>query len=180
MQFLIVYATVEGHTRRIAEFIKERIEAKGVGTCLLAAGERVRDLHLGDYTGFIAASPVHQQTHAEDLIAFLKAHAAETGGVPSALVSVSLSAAFPDGRAEAEGYADRLVRATGWQPNAVHLAAGALRYDKYDFFQEQIIRHVVLKDRAPDVIDGDHDFTDWDALGAFVDDFTGKAGTGAV
>jgi menaquinone-dependent protoporphyrinogen oxidase len=55
-----------------------------------------------------------------------------------------------------------------------------LRYDKYDFFQEQIIRHVVLKDRAPDVIDGDHDFTDWDALGAFVDDFTGKAGTGAV
>ena len=100
--------------------------------------------------------------------------------MPSALVSVSLSAAFPDGRAEAEGYADRLVRATGWQPTAVHLAAGALRYDKYDFFQEQIIRHVVLKDRAPDVIDGDHDFTDWDALGAFVDDFTGKAGTGAV
>ena len=180
MQFLIVYATVDGHTRRIAEFIKDRIEAKGVGTRFLAAGGRVRDLHLGDYTGFIAASPVHQQTHAEDLIAFLKAHAAETGGVPSALVSVSLSAAFPDGRSEAQGYVDRLVTATGWQPTAVQLAAGAVGFDSYDYFQEQIIRPVVLKDRAPDVIEGDHDFTDWEALGAFVDDFTGKAGTGAV
>jgi menaquinone-dependent protoporphyrinogen oxidase len=180
MQFLIVYATVGGHTRRIAEFIKGRIEEKGGATRLLAAGERVPDLHLGDYTGFIAASPVQQQTHAEDLIAFLKAHAAETGSIPSALVSVSLSAAFADGRSEAQGYVDRLVRATGWQPTAVHLAAGALRFDSYDFFQEQIIRHVVLKDRAPDVIEGDHDFTDWEALGAFVDDFIGKAGTGAV
>lgn len=180
MQFLIVYATVDGHTRQIAEFIQKRIEGKGASVRLVEAAARIRDLHLGDYTGFIAASPVHQQSHAEDLTTFIKAHAAESGSIPSALVSVSLSAAFPGGGADAQSYVDRLVEATGWKPTAVHLAAGALRYDSYDFFQEQIIRHVVLKDRAPDVIEGNHEFTDWEALGAFVDDFTGKAGTGAV
>ena len=108
---------------------------------------------------------------ADAVIDFIKVHAASLNALPSALVSVSLAAAFEGGHRDAQAYVDRLLERTGWRPTAVHLAAGALNSQKYDYFQEQIIRHVVLKDREPDDIVGDHDFTDWDALAQFVKDF---------
>jgi menaquinone-dependent protoporphyrinogen oxidase len=180
MEFLVVYATVEGHTQKIAESIAKRIEDKGTNVRLVPATERIADLKLDDYAGVIFAAPVYQQRHPDEFINLIKAHAEQARHVPTALVSVSISAAFPDGHDDARAYVDRLEQATGWQPQAVHLAAGALRIGGYDFFQEQIIRHVVLKDRAPNLIEGHHDFTDWDALGAFIDDFVGKAGTGTL
>ena len=176
MEFLVIYASEGGHTHRIADFIVERIQAKGATTRLVEASARIPNLKLSDYAGVVVAGPVYQQRHPEDLIAFVKAHAAEAAAVPSAFVSVSLSAAFPDGDADTREYVERFQRATGWQPTVSHRAAGALRFDKYDFLQEQIIRHVVLKDRAPEVLDSDQEFTDWAALGAFIDDFVASVG----
>jgi menaquinone-dependent protoporphyrinogen oxidase len=180
MEFLVIYASESGQTRRIAEFSAERAEAKGANARLIEASARIPDLKFSDYTGVIVAGPVYQQRHPEDLISLVKAHAGDAARVPSAFISVSLAAAFPDGDAETQEYVDRFLRATGWQPTAVHRAAGALHFERYDFFQEQIIRHVVLKDRPADIVEGKNEFTDWDALGSFLDDFIGKAGTGAV
>ena len=78
-------------------------------------------------------------------------------------------------RPRPRSYLDHLLEFTGWKPTATHLAAGALRYDEYDYFKEQIIRHVVLRGLGTADVTGDHDFTDWKALGRFVDDFVRAA-----
>ena len=147
------------------------IPAAGHEVSLRDASKRVSDIDLGDLDAFLAAAPVHQQRHPDAVIDFLKVHSESLNALPSALISVSLSAAFESGHPDAQSYVDRLLERTGWRPTAIHLAAGALRYEKYDYFQEQIIRHIVLKDRVPDQIEGDHEFTDWDALALFIDDF---------
>jgi menaquinone-dependent protoporphyrinogen oxidase len=180
MEFLVIYASEGGQTRRIADYIVERIEAKGGTAHLIEASARIPDLKFSDYAGVIVAGPVYQQRHPEDLISLVKAHAAEVASVPSAFVSVSLAAAFPDGETESQDYVDRFLHATNWEPSAIHRAAGALRFERYDFFQEQIIRHVVLKDRGADMVEGNNEFTDWDALADFLDDFIGKFGAGAI
>lgn len=169
MNCLVFYGTAEGHTQKIARSIAERLEGGGHAVRLQDASKSVADLDNLD--AFLAAAPVHQQRHPDAVIDFLKLHAGRLNGMPSALVSVSLSAAFEGGRAEAQMYVDRLLERTAWKPTAVHLAAGALRYEKYDYFQEQIIRHIVLKDRAPERIEGDQDFTDWSELARFADEF---------
>jgi menaquinone-dependent protoporphyrinogen oxidase len=170
MKCLILYGTVEGHTLKIAKFISQRVQITGHEVCLHDASGRDPDLDLSDLDAFLAAAPVHQQRHPDAVIDWLKAHAESLNALPSALVSVSLSAAFENGIEEAQMYVDRLLERTAWRPTTVHLAAGALRYKKYDYFQEQIIRHIVLKDRAPEQIEGEHEFTNWEALAAFIDD----------
>ena len=128
-----------------------------------------------NYDGLVVAAPVHQRRHPETIINFVLAHRDDLRAKPSALISVSLSAAFADGLGDAQGYVDLLVKDCGWQPSATCLAAGALRYSEYDFFQEQIIRHVVLRGREAKDVGGDYDFTDWDALRHFVDEFVAQA-----
>jgi len=171
MKVLVVYGTTEGQTRKIAQWIAKRITANGHESQSHDATALLRDLDVAAFNAVIVAAPVHQQIHPEAVLGFVRAHLDSLTTKPSAFVSVSLSAAFKDGRSEARSYVDRFLEDTGWQPTKTHLAAGALLFTEYDFFKEQIVRHVVLKDRAPVKIESDQEFTDWEALGTFVDDF---------
>lgn len=170
MNILIAYATTEGQTRRIAEFAAKRIEARGHGAELLdLTGTHATDLDAVDKV--ILAGSVHQFRHQEELAAFIIANRDKLKTKPSLFMSVSLSAAFPEDEAEAAQYASGFLGYLDWTPDTVLLVAGALRYDEYDFFKSQIIKHVVMAGRQGDVPKGDHEFTDWDAVGTAVDGF---------
>ena len=56
------------------------------------------------------------------------------------------------------------------------LLGGALRFADYDYFQEQIVKYVVMKRGASVSTERDHEFTDWNALEKFVDGFLEAAG----
>lgn len=175
MRYFVVFETVEGHTRNIADAVVSGIVEAKHEAILYDVLKKSPDFVKEDCDACVIAAPVHQQRHPDEIINFIKAHADRLNRRPSALISVSLSAAFPDGQAEAQSYVARLLRTTGWTPTATHFAAGALRYSHYDFFQEQVIRHVVLQGRDVSDIHGDHTFTDWDALLCFVQGFVGPS-----
>jgi menaquinone-dependent protoporphyrinogen oxidase len=133
------------------------------------------DLHVGSYDKIIVAGSVHQQRHQEFVEVFVTAKLAELQKRPTLFLSVSLSAAFPEGMREAQRYVDAFLVSTGWTPTQSLLVAGALRYAEYDYFKEQIIEHVVLKGRKAEGPKGDHEFTDWAALFSVVDTFVRAA-----
>jgi menaquinone-dependent protoporphyrinogen oxidase len=171
MDILIVYGTIEGHSRKIAEWIADHVKTNGNKSLVIDASELQEKLVVADHDAVIIIAPVHQRAHPEAVLDFIFAHRNSLNANASAFISVSLSAAFDDGQAEARSYVDHLLESAGWQPAATHLAAGALRYDEYDYFKEQIIRHIVLRGRDAADIKGDHNFTDWKALERFVNDF---------
>jgi menaquinone-dependent protoporphyrinogen oxidase len=51
------------------------------------------------------------------------------------------------------------------------LLGGALRLTEYDYFQEQIVKFIVLKGGGVASSGRDREFTDWNALASFVDRF---------
>ena len=170
MKILIAYATTEGHTGKIADFAAKRIADMGHDAEAVDLRRKVTaDLDGAD--AVILAGSVHQRRHQDELAAFIIAHRDKLPSKRTLFVSVSLSAAFPGGEAEAQGYVDGFLSYLEWTPGATLLVAGALKHDEYDFFKEQIIEHIVLKDRTVDDPKGDHDFTDWDALGKAVEEF---------
>ena len=57
------------------------------------------------------------------------------------------------------------------KPTRTLAVAGALRYDEYDYFMEQIVQHVVLEGRDQNQEEGDREFTDWDGLLSTVNEF---------
>ena len=55
------------------------------------------------------------------------------------------------------------------------LLGGALRFAEYDYFQEQFVKFIVMKRGVASVVESDREFTDWNALRGFLDEFLGRA-----
>ena len=51
------------------------------------------------------------------------------------------------------------------------LLGGALRFTEYDYFQEQVVKFIVMKRGLASADTADREFTDWNALASFVDEF---------
>lgn len=94
MKCLVFYGTAEGHTLKIAQSISEQLKAAGHEVSLQDASKPVSDIDLTDLGAFFAAAPVHQQRHPDAVIDFIKIHSERLDTLPSALISVSLSAAL--------------------------------------------------------------------------------------
>ncbi len=174
MKVLIIFGTTEGQTRKIAERMETQVRERGHEVELLDASKNSSSIKFEEFGAFIVAASVHQKHHQTSITDFAFAHHELLNGKPSALVSVSLSAALEGHGPDAQSYVDSFVLATKWQPAATLLIGGAVRYTEYDFFQEQFVKFVVMKGGGADT-EGDHEFTDWEALAEFVDGFLESA-----
>jgi len=168
---LIVYGTTEGQTRKIAERTQARIRERGQQVELRDCASLTSGSSLEAFDAFIIAASVHQKLHQETIVDFAIAHRGLLNAEPSAFISVSLSAALENERSEAQGYVDHFLSMTGWQPRMTLLLGGALRFSDYDYFQEQIVKFVVMDRGAAIESKRDHEFTDWNALDSFIDAF---------
>jgi menaquinone-dependent protoporphyrinogen oxidase len=171
LNVLIVYATTEGQTRKIAEWTATRIRERGHQAKLLDSAAVESDLDLEAYDAFIVAASVHQECHQEEITNFVIAHREALATKPSAFISVSLSAVLEGAKTEAQKYVDSFLSVSGWQPRRTLLLGGALRFTEYDYFQEQIVKFIVMKRGDAPSTGRDREFTDWQALADFVDGF---------
>ena len=171
MDVLIVYGTTEGQTRKIAEWTATYIREREHHAELRDSGVPMSDLDFETFHAFIIAASVHQQYHQETVTDFVIAHHKLLNAKPSAFISVSLSAVLEGERAEAQRYVDHFVSVTGWYPRMTLLLGGALRFTEYDYFQEQIVKFIVMKDGGAASGQSDREFTDWKTLASFIDTF---------
>jgi menaquinone-dependent protoporphyrinogen oxidase len=171
MRILIAYGTTEGQTRKIAEAVAARVRELGHDAHLFDTARSPADVRVEFYDKIIVAGSVHNQGHQEFVEVFVAAKLVELQKRPTLFLSVSLSAAFPQGMLEARSYVDAFLASTGWKPTESLLVAGALRYAEYDYFKQQVIEHLVLKGREVEGAKGDHEFTDWASLYRAVDKF---------
>ena len=172
MTVLVLYATIEGHTRKIAEHAAAKLEEAGQG---VVVGD-VREPGFaipGRFEGVLICAPIHLGRYPTPVAQFLTDWKAALAQVPTALVSVSLSihSDSAEERAEAEAYPAKLERKTGFHIQKIHHAAGALKYIEYDFFKRALMRQIAAKEGGPVDTSLDHEFTDWAALDAFVQEF---------
>lgn len=174
MRILVFYATIEGQTGKIAEFIATELRNAGHEPMLHVA-EDPRPLPLDRVDAVILAAPVHERRHPDAFETRLQLQSDALSNLPSLLLSVSLSAAFPERRDEAMDYLVEMKMRTEFTPTAEGLVAGAVKASSYDYYETQIVNRVVLRDRAPVVPGNDIEFTDWDALTETVSAFLAEA-----
>ena len=176
MRVLIAYGTTEGQTRKIAEHVAQQLDAGGHAAELVDSARPPAGLQIADFDALVVIASIHQKAHPQHVARFVREHLDALQRNPSLFMSVSLSAAFEEGRAEAQQYVDRFLADTGWTPTRTHLVAGAFLHSLYDFYEEQIVEHVVLKGREIAGTEGDRELTDWDDLSQTVEAFMRSAG----
>lgn len=172
MRFLIFYATVEGHTKKIAETLSGWLEAMGHQSLLTDAGQ-IGYCDPAEFDGVFACAPIHAGMYPEAFIEFIVNWRDSFAATNSALVTVSLSIASKnaDELAEAIAFPRELEGETGWRADVEHNAAGALKYMEYDYFKRWMMRRIAKSEGGPIDTSKDHELTDWDQLEAFAKGF---------
>ncbi|GAB4509441.1 MAG: hypothetical protein Tsb0026_09680 [Sulfuricaulis sp.] len=171
-RILILYATTEGHTARIAERIAQRLWGMGQVVEAYGADAIPASVDFTAYDGIILGASVHYGHHPGYLRALLRRQRAAFAARPSAFFSVSLSASGSDARSEtAQRYLETFLRQVDWHPPQTATFAGALQYSKYGIFKKLVMRliaHMVGNDTDTT---RDYEYTDWDAVARFADTF---------
>lgn len=173
MKILIVYGTTEGQTRKVAEFMADRIAALGHTPTLIDAVETGPQADPGPFDAAILAGSLHAGHYQAALVHFARAHHETLNAMPTAFVSVSLAAASdePDDIAGLEKCIAAFRRETRWTPKRTEHVAGAFRFTQYDFLKRWALKYIAYRKGQPTDTSRDYELTDWDALGAFVTDF---------
>lgn len=172
MKALIIYATVEGQTRKIAETAARDFEEQGWSASLMNVAEQF-EFTLERPDAVLLLAPVHANDYPADFIEFVRREADWLNSMPTAFVSVSLSihSQFEDERNAVIELPETLSVYTGWNPGMVHHAAGALRFEEYDFFKRLMVRYMATREVKTADKGQNHEFTDWDALKLYVQAF---------
>jgi menaquinone-dependent protoporphyrinogen oxidase len=176
VRILVVYGTTEGQTRKIAEHVSQHLREGGHEVGLYDSAQGLGKLEITDFGAAVIVASIHQQAHQESVTNFVRAHLGQLQTRPTLFLSVSLSAAFEETKPEAKTYVNRFLANTGWQPTRICLVAGALRHTNYDYFEEQIVEHIVLKGREVGEPGRDQELTDWEGLSRDVEAFMRSLG----
>jgi menaquinone-dependent protoporphyrinogen oxidase len=173
MNVLVLYSSTEGQTKKVAERVAAQVEAAGHRATVHHMGSDQKPPSIPEFDAVIAAASVHQGFHQESAINFIAAQAGNLNRKRSAFISVSLSAALAEGRAEAQDYVERFLETTGWKPARCLLLAGAVRLSSYDYFERQVMKYIIAQKGVAHDLHVDYECTDWSELTAFVDTFLG-------
>lgn len=170
---LVAYGTTEGQTRKIAEFIAERLRIRGHRIDLIDTATPAALQVQPAYQGAILGGSLHQGRHQSSLLHFVKANHAWLSAMPVAVFSVSLSAALNDAesKSEVQRLLDAFVAEGGLKPCATRCIAGALKYTEYDYFKRLLMRMIARHQGQPTDTSKDYEYTQWDDVEAFVDEF---------
>ena len=167
MKVLVGYSTSEGHTRKIARHVGDRLVDIGHAVELLCLDDS-GDLELERFDRIILASPIHTGHYHRAFSDFVGKRSDQLNDMPTLFLSISLAAAGHDAedwKSLAKIAAD-LTEATGWAPTQTEQIAGAYKPSEYDFFKRFIMRKIIsAKDPAAD-LDQDKIYTDWEKLDA--------------
>lgn len=169
MKILIVYATTDGQTRKIARFCADHLTGAGYTVELMPAGDAI-GVELARFDGAILAGSVHVGGFQANLSDFVAAHSEALKAQRTLFLSVSLSAAGdePEDWAGLTECVAKFQRDTGWTPGQILHVAGAFRFTQYDFFRAWAMRWIAS--RKGETVDprADKEYTDWDALAKVV------------
>lgn len=173
MRINIVYATKEGQTAKIADYIAEVVRAHGHQADTVDIGHAKDGVPAG-CDGVIVGSSIHMGKHDKHAAEYVRHNREALEKVLSAFFSVSLAAHGDE--AEAEGYVEAFETETGWHPAQVALFGGALPYTHYGFLKRHLMKKIA-GDKPGNLgtdTSRDYVYTEWDGVRRFTEAFLGQ------
>jgi len=168
-RILVLYATREGQTAKVAERLAEHLRAGGAEVSLVdAANTLTADaLELERFDRLVFGGSMHAGGLEKELVRFINGHEDELRRRERSLFVVLLSAATKDPalREEWLGDAHRKIEAQLRVPfEHVEMIAGALRYSKYGLLLRWTMRSIARKAGGDTDTSRDYEYTDWDQV----------------
>jgi menaquinone-dependent protoporphyrinogen oxidase len=170
---LTVFGTGEGQTAKVAEHIDATLRARGHATTTVNVRETDADLNVDDFGAVLVGASIHLGRQQKAVRRFVEANRDALATKPNDFFQVSGSSGegTERGVAEAARYVDEFIKATNWHPNRIGLFGGALRFSEWGCLMSTLVKFVARADSSGTNPLADVEYTDWEEVEAFADEF---------
>jgi menaquinone-dependent protoporphyrinogen oxidase len=168
-KILILYATREGQTEKVANQIAAHLRNAGANVQLVNAQDRaaIEDLDLDAFDQLVFGASMHAGGLEKELLEFINVHQDQIAPKERSFFLVLLSAATRHSNRKAEWLADarKKLDAQLTVPfDDAEMIAGALMYSKYPLPLKWIMRHIAKKAGEGTDPSKDYEYTDWEQV----------------
>ena len=167
---LIVYSSIDGHTKKISTKIAEYLsESNNVD---LASLVEAKTLSLKNYQQIIIGASIRYGNYRKDLFEFIEKNLDDLNEKENAFFSVNVVARKSEkNTAESNPYVNKFLKTTKWKPKNLDVFAGVVDYPVYNFFDKFMIKLIMLITSGPTDTKARFEFTDWGRVERFAKDF---------
>ena len=166
---LIVYSSIDGHTKKISTKIAEYLsESNNVD---LASLVEAKTLSLKNYHQIIIGASIRYGNYRKDLFEFIEKNLDDLNEKENAFFSVNVVARKSEkNTAESNPYVNKFLKTTKWKPKNLDVFAGVVDYPVYNFFDKFMIKLIMLITSGPTDTKARFEFTDWERVKGFAED----------
>jgi len=164
---LMLYASTDGHTRRICARMETVMRALGQDVTVMSIDEAPTQA-LDGFGRIVIGASIRYGHHQPQVARFIARHQALLEGRASALFSVNIVARKPDKNTpDTNPYLKKLLQQMSWKPALLGVFAGKLDYPSYRWLDRQMIRLIMHLTHGPTDPTQVTEFTDWAQVDCF-------------
>ena len=163
-KILVLYATREGQTEKIAKVITHQLEKSGADAVLVNVSDIERSVQLSNFDLLVFGASVHEGVIERSMQDFINSHAGLIGQKERSFFLVSLSAAEKDHEVRDTWLSDveKKITARLQVPfDQMEMIAGALKYTQYNWLTRFFMKRIVGNVGGDTDTSKDFEYTDW-------------------
>ena len=167
---LIVYSSVDGHTKKICDKIEMTISKSDQVDAMSIDDALNKDLTT--YDKIIIGASIRYGRHSAKVYEFIEKKKNTLNKKKSAFFSVNVVARKPEkSTPETNPYIRKFLKKSSWVPKKLGVFAGKIDYPKLGFINKSVIRLIMFITSGPTNINNTYEFTDWHNVKKFINEF---------
>ena len=164
---LILYASTDGHTKKICNRLQQVIEQQGHQVTLVSIDEESQ-IDLQAFDKIVIGASIRYGKHSPRITDFINRNQPLLDSKPNAFFSVNIVARKPEkNQPDTNPYMRKFLKKIAWHPKELAVFAGKLEYPKYSFFDRLMIRLIMFITKGPTDPKAVIEFTDWQQVETF-------------
>ena len=164
-KILLIYSTVDGHTKTICEKILSYSETSQVDILPIDSS-----INIKDYDTVVIGASIRYGKYREEIFEFIKENEELLNSKDNAFFSVNVVARKENkNKPETNPYLIKFLNKISWQPKILDVFAGKIDYPKYKFLDKYAIKFIMWITKGPTDTSKVYEFTDWNRVKSFAE-----------
>ena len=159
-KLLILYSTVDGHTKNICEYINKKLKNKRNIT--ISSLEDSVEFNLNNFDEIVIGASVRYGYHRKNVYEFIRKNKSTLNNKKTVFFSLNLTARKPEkNTADTNPYVYKFLKKIRWEPTIKDVFAGRLDYPNLDILNKLAILFIMVITNGPKDTSKTYELTDW-------------------
>ena len=162
-KLLILYSTIDGHTKHICEYMSEKLNREK--EISIAPIENSDQYNLSNFNEIVLGASVRYGYHRKNVYEFITTNKETLDKKKTAFFSLNLTARKPEKNTpETNPYIIKFLKKVEWEPTKKGVFAGRLDYPSLDCANKLAILFIMVITNGPKDISQVYELTDWEKV----------------